>query len=122
MQDEVICTHCFHVSYGCKMCIGRYVGNSVGNISVLKHDQETFHIEQMKYTIPLSASHGESSSCPFFFFLPCTSRAERGGDQQESGPPKPSKFSLPVQWSIEQNFYSDVGLSKDFFTQKCFHQ
>lgn len=35
---------------------GRYVGNSAGNVRVLKLEQE--HIVQMKYTIPYSASHG----------------------------------------------------------------
>ncbi|CAL8171514.1 unnamed protein product [Prunus armeniaca] len=33
-----------------------YVGNSAGNVRVLKLEQE--HIVQMKYTIPYSASHG----------------------------------------------------------------
>ncbi|KAK9284535.1 hypothetical protein L1049_023710 [Liquidambar formosana] len=37
-----------------------YVGDSVGNISVLKLDEER-HIVQMKYTIPFSASHGNST-------------------------------------------------------------
>ncbi|XVF18147.1 hypothetical protein REPUB_Repub10bG0187200 [Reevesia pubescens] len=35
-----------------------YVGDSVGNIKVLKIDQEACHVVQMKYTIPFSASHG----------------------------------------------------------------
>ncbi|XP_021301007.1 syntaxin-binding protein 5 [Herrania umbratica] len=35
-----------------------YVGDSVGNIKVLKIDQELCHVVQMKYTIPFSASHG----------------------------------------------------------------
>ncbi|KAF7829057.1 Syntaxin-binding protein 5 [Senna tora] len=38
-----------------------YIGDSVGNISVLKLDQETWHVVQMKYTIPLSASYGNPS-------------------------------------------------------------
>ncbi|KAJ7944051.1 Transducin/WD40 repeat protein [Quillaja saponaria] len=38
-----------------------YIGDSAGNISVLKLDQEPCHIVQMKYTIPLSASHGNPS-------------------------------------------------------------
>ncbi|KDP43769.1 hypothetical protein JCGZ_22396 [Jatropha curcas] len=38
----------------------RYVGDHVGNISILKLDEETCRILQMKYTIPLSASHGNS--------------------------------------------------------------
>ncbi|CAL0314269.1 unnamed protein product [Lupinus luteus] len=38
-----------------------YVGVSNGNISVLKLDQEPWHIGQMKYTIPLSASYGNST-------------------------------------------------------------
>ncbi|XVF62302.1 hypothetical protein PTKIN_Ptkin08bG0206500 [Pterospermum kingtungense] len=35
-----------------------YVGDSVGNIKVLKIDLELVHVVQMKYTIPFSASHG----------------------------------------------------------------
>ncbi|XP_007046503.2 PREDICTED: uncharacterized protein LOC18610648 isoform X2 [Theobroma cacao] len=35
-----------------------YVGDSVGNIKVLKIDQELCHVVQMKYAIPFSASHG----------------------------------------------------------------
>ncbi|KAK7252631.1 hypothetical protein RIF29_36717 [Crotalaria pallida] len=38
-----------------------YVGFSNGNISVLKLDQEPWHMVQMKYTIPLSASYGNST-------------------------------------------------------------
>ncbi|KAH1206129.1 Craniofacial development protein 2 [Glycine max] len=38
-----------------------YIGHSNGNISVLKLDQEpSWHLVQMKYTIPLSASYGNS--------------------------------------------------------------
>lgn len=37
-----------------------YVGDSAGYISVLRVDQEQRYIEQMKYHIPLSASHGKS--------------------------------------------------------------
>ncbi|KAG7968884.1 hypothetical protein I3843_07G002700 [Carya illinoinensis] len=36
-----------------------YAGDSGGNISVLKLHEEPFLIEKMKYTIPLSASHGD---------------------------------------------------------------
>lgn len=39
-----------------------YVGDSAGNISVLKLDQEPCQIVKMKYTIPLSASHGNEVS------------------------------------------------------------
>lgn len=39
--------------------MGRYVGNSAGNILVLKFDGETGHLSQMKYTIPFAVSHGE---------------------------------------------------------------
>lgn len=39
-----------------QMYDGRYVGDSAGNVRVLKLEQE--HIVQMKYTIPYSASHG----------------------------------------------------------------
>ncbi|KAJ6305198.1 hypothetical protein OIU78_020689 [Salix suchowensis] len=35
-----------------------YVGDYLGNVSVLKLDQESCLFERMKYTIPLSASHG----------------------------------------------------------------
>ncbi|CAN1215618.1 hypothetical protein LINPERPRIM_LOCUS301 [Linum perenne] len=34
----------------------RYVGDSTGNITVLKLGSESFHISRMKYTIPLSAA------------------------------------------------------------------
>ncbi|XP_061351439.1 uncharacterized protein LOC133296460 [Gastrolobium bilobum] len=37
-----------------------YIGHSNGSISVLKLDQEPWHMVQMKYTIPLSASYGNS--------------------------------------------------------------
>ncbi|XP_019446907.1 PREDICTED: uncharacterized protein LOC109350194 isoform X1 [Lupinus angustifolius] len=37
-----------------------YIGDSIGNISVLKLDREPWKIIQMKYTIPLSASYGNS--------------------------------------------------------------
>ncbi|CAK7355561.1 unnamed protein product [Dovyalis caffra] len=35
-----------------------YAGDSIGNVSILKLDPESCHVELMKYTIPLSASHG----------------------------------------------------------------
>ncbi|KAF6154361.1 hypothetical protein GIB67_026817 [Kingdonia uniflora] len=38
-----------------------YVGDSLGNISVFKLDQETYHLVQMNYNIPLSASHGNTT-------------------------------------------------------------
>ncbi|XP_051141095.1 uncharacterized protein LOC127258338 isoform X2 [Andrographis paniculata] len=38
-----------------------YVGDSSGNVSILRLHQEQHTIEQMKYQIPLSASHGKSS-------------------------------------------------------------
>lgn len=38
-----------------------YVGDSVGNISVLKLDKEPCNLLQMKYRIPFSASHGNST-------------------------------------------------------------
>ncbi|MED6112163.1 hypothetical protein PIB30_059215 [Stylosanthes scabra] len=37
-----------------------YIGYSNGDISVLKIDQEPLHVVQMQYTIPLSASYGNS--------------------------------------------------------------
>ncbi|XP_057994797.1 uncharacterized protein LOC110660741 isoform X3 [Hevea brasiliensis] len=39
-------------------CPYMYLGDAVGNILVLKLDEETCAIEPMKYTIPLPASHG----------------------------------------------------------------
>ncbi|KAK2657637.1 hypothetical protein Ddye_010689 [Dipteronia dyeriana] len=39
-----------------------YVGDSAGNVSVLKIDLEPCQIVKMKYTIPLSASHGNEVS------------------------------------------------------------
>ncbi|KAK6125888.1 hypothetical protein DH2020_040368 [Rehmannia glutinosa] len=36
-----------------------YVGDSTGDVAVLRLHQEQCHIEQMKYHIPLSASHGK---------------------------------------------------------------
>ncbi|PKI46525.1 hypothetical protein CRG98_033082 [Punica granatum] len=38
-----------------------YVGDSAGNISVLKFDQDTSHLIQMKYTIPFAISHGDQN-------------------------------------------------------------
>ncbi|KAK3023413.1 hypothetical protein RJ639_042801, partial [Escallonia herrerae] len=38
----------------------RYLGDSVGNISVLQLNREPCNIVQMKYRIPSSASHGDS--------------------------------------------------------------
>ncbi|KAK9164722.1 hypothetical protein Syun_005624 [Stephania yunnanensis] len=38
-----------------------YVGDSVGNVSVLKLDPETHHLVCMKYNIPFSASHGNTT-------------------------------------------------------------
>ncbi|RDY02840.1 Syntaxin-binding protein 5, partial [Mucuna pruriens] len=41
-----------------------YIGHSNGNISVLKLDQEpSWHLVLMKYTIPFSASYGNSEVC-----------------------------------------------------------
>ncbi|KAL4577786.1 hypothetical protein LXL04_013900 [Taraxacum kok-saghyz] len=39
-----------------------YVGDSFGNVSVFKFDKESNSIIQMKYRIPLSASHGDNST------------------------------------------------------------
>ncbi|KAM7519969.1 hypothetical protein LguiB_018931 [Lonicera macranthoides] len=41
-----------------------YVGDCLGNISVLKLDEELCNIVQMKYRIPCSASHGISTEGP----------------------------------------------------------
>ncbi|KAL7231198.1 hypothetical protein ACSBR2_009461 [Camellia fascicularis] len=38
-----------------------YVGDYAGNVSVLKLDKESCNIVQMKYCIPLSASHGNTA-------------------------------------------------------------
>lgn len=38
-----------------------YVGDSVGNVSVLKLDSLTYHLIPMDYNIPLSASHGNTT-------------------------------------------------------------
>lgn len=51
----------------CDICIGRYVGDSAGNVSVLKIDLEPCQIVKMKYTIPLSASHGKIHSRDIFY-------------------------------------------------------
>lgn len=39
--------------------IDRYVGDSFGNVSVLKFDTDIYNITQMRYRIPFHASHGE---------------------------------------------------------------
>lgn len=49
----LICEH-----YRWNVYIGSFVGDSGGNITVLKLDQSC-RVVQMEYTIPLSASHGE---------------------------------------------------------------
>lgn len=46
---------------GC-ICVGRYVGDSAGDVSILRLHQEQCRIEHMKYRIPLSASHGIHSN------------------------------------------------------------
>ncbi|RZC45750.1 hypothetical protein C5167_038688 [Papaver somniferum] len=38
-----------------------YIGDSIGNVSVWKVDQENHHILQMRYNIPLSVSHGNTA-------------------------------------------------------------
>ncbi|OVA00628.1 WD40 repeat [Macleaya cordata] len=38
-----------------------YVGDSLGNVSTWKLDQEKHHLVQMRYNIPLSASHGNTT-------------------------------------------------------------
>lgn len=51
-----------------------YVGDYVGNVAVLKIDQESFNILKMGYSIPLSASHGNTTevngACSVMFILP----------------------------------------------------
>ncbi|KAK7262765.1 hypothetical protein RJT34_30345 [Clitoria ternatea] len=55
-KEEITCLaviqHSFYV----------YLGHSNGNISVLKLDQEPWHLVKMKYTIPFSASYGVGNS------------------------------------------------------------
>lgn len=48
--------------------INRYVGDPIGNVSVLKFDKEQCNITQMKYIIPFSASHGECE-CESHFII-----------------------------------------------------
>ncbi|GAB4847625.1 hypothetical protein Ancab_026686 [Ancistrocladus abbreviatus] len=43
-----------------QQCFFIYVGDSLGNITVLKLDKESCNIEKMQYRIPFSASHGNS--------------------------------------------------------------
>lgn len=40
--------------------MGRYIGDSFGNVSVLKLNREEPAIELMKYRIPLSEAHGKN--------------------------------------------------------------
>lgn len=61
-----ICVRGTHVH--CEMCSGSYVGDSSGNIKVLKIEQEVSHIVQMKYTIPFTACRGEMQPCHSLFF------------------------------------------------------
>ncbi|XP_027078958.1 uncharacterized protein [Coffea arabica] len=56
-KEITSCTSMFHAPY-------MYFGDSAGNVSVFKVNQETTIIEQMKYHIPLSASHGNSGQVP----------------------------------------------------------
>lgn len=53
---------CIALIIGCSVSICRYVGDCNGTISVLKLDKEPWNVVQMKYCIPLSASHGEETS------------------------------------------------------------
>jgi len=49
------------------ICVGRYIGHSNGDISVLMLDQEpSWRLVKMKYTIPLSASYGEKHIAALF--------------------------------------------------------
>ncbi|KAK9670711.1 hypothetical protein RND81_13G219800 [Saponaria officinalis] len=41
-----------------QQCLLIFIGDSTGNVTVWKLDQESLHIEKMKYYIPYSASHG----------------------------------------------------------------
>lgn len=40
--------------------LGRYIGDTIGNVSVLKLNREAPAIELMKYCIPVSEAHGET--------------------------------------------------------------
>lgn len=57
--------------------LGRYIGDSVGNVSVLKLNREGPAIELMKYRIPVSEAHGETLVSIFcftkFFYVLCLS-------------------------------------------------
>jgi hypothetical protein len=64
-------------NYGWKISFGSYVGDYLGNVKVLKLDQESCHFELMKYTIPLSASHGETHFCALGCILPIINGHER---------------------------------------------
>ncbi|KAG4386602.1 hypothetical protein GLYMA_11G085900v4 [Glycine max] len=55
VKEEITC---FSVI---KHSLFMYIGFSNGNISVLMLDQEPWHVVRMKYTIPLSASYGNST-------------------------------------------------------------
>lgn len=39
---------------------GRYIGDSVGNVSVLKLEKEPCHIVRTNYNIPYTVSHGKT--------------------------------------------------------------
>lgn len=48
-----------------------YAGDSTGTVSVLRLDQEQWYIEQMKYHIPLSASHGKTNEVEWDIAVNC---------------------------------------------------
>ncbi|XP_059623340.1 uncharacterized protein LOC132266480 [Cornus florida] len=54
-KEEITCFTVFQHS------VFMYVGDAVGNVSVLKLDQDTCNIVEMKYNIPLAASHGNTA-------------------------------------------------------------
>lgn len=45
----------------CYVDLGRYIGDSSGNVSILRLHKETFSIEPMKYHIPFSVSYGKTN-------------------------------------------------------------
>ncbi|XP_076882068.1 uncharacterized protein LOC143530409 isoform X1 [Bidens hawaiensis] len=47
-----------------------YVGDSFGNVSVLKFDKETCNITQMKYRIPFAASNKDLTDAAVMYILP----------------------------------------------------
>ncbi|KAI5683958.1 hypothetical protein M9H77_05186 [Catharanthus roseus] len=62
-KEITSCTAIPHVPY-------MYIGDSFGNVSVLKLNREEPAIELMKYRIPLSEAHGNSGEVAAIYVLP----------------------------------------------------